>query len=39
MGQAAEGCPVVIGRGLSFTLDENARAADVLRPKELDLFR
>ena len=39
MGQAAEGCPVVIGRGLSFSLDENARAADVLRPKELDLFR
>lgn len=39
MGQAAEGCPVVIGRGLPFTFDETARAADVLRPKELDVFR
>jgi coenzyme F420-0:L-glutamate ligase/coenzyme F420-1:gamma-L-glutamate ligase len=39
MGQAAEGCPVVIVRGLSFTLDEQARAADVLRPRELDVFR
>ncbi|MBN1994073.1 MAG: coenzyme F420-0:L-glutamate ligase [Anaerolineae bacterium] len=39
MGQAAEGCPVVIVRGLSFTPDEQARAADVLRPKENDLFR
>jgi coenzyme F420-0:L-glutamate ligase/coenzyme F420-1:gamma-L-glutamate ligase len=39
MGQAAEGCPVVIVRGLPFTVDENARAADVLRPKAMDLFR
>ncbi len=39
MGQAAEGCPVVIVRGLSFTVDETARAADGLRPKELDVFR
>jgi coenzyme F420-0:L-glutamate ligase/coenzyme F420-1:gamma-L-glutamate ligase len=39
MGQAAEGCPVVIVRGLPFTPDERARAADVLRPKETDLFR
>jgi coenzyme F420-0:L-glutamate ligase/coenzyme F420-1:gamma-L-glutamate ligase len=39
MGQAAEGCPVVLVRGLSFALDEQARAADVLRPKESDLFR
>ena len=39
MGQAAEGCPVVIARGLSFTFDESARAADLLRPKETDLFR
>jgi coenzyme F420-0:L-glutamate ligase/coenzyme F420-1:gamma-L-glutamate ligase len=39
MGQAAEGCPVVIARGLAFTPDETARAADVLRPKEKDLFR
>jgi coenzyme F420-0:L-glutamate ligase/coenzyme F420-1:gamma-L-glutamate ligase len=39
MGQADEGCPVVLVRGLSFTPDEAARAADVLRPKETDLFR
>lgn len=39
MGQAAEGCPVVIVRGLSFTFDEKARAADVLRPKGMDVFR
>lgn len=39
MGQAAEGCPVVIARGLSFMPDESARASDVLRPKETDLFR
>lgn len=39
MGQAAEGCPVVVVRGLPFTLDEQAKAADVLRPKETDVFR
>ena len=39
MGQAAEGCPVVIVRGLAFSPDENAAAADVLRPKETDEFR
>jgi coenzyme F420-0:L-glutamate ligase/coenzyme F420-1:gamma-L-glutamate ligase len=39
MGQAAEGCPVVIVRGLSFLPDEQAKATDVLRPKETDLFR
>lgn len=39
MGQGAEGCPAVLVRGLPFTPDEQARAADVLRPKESDLFR
>ena len=39
MGQAAEGCPVVIARGLAFSPDETARAADGLRPKTKDLFR
>jgi coenzyme F420-0:L-glutamate ligase/coenzyme F420-1:gamma-L-glutamate ligase len=39
MGQAAEGCPVVVVRGLLFTPDETAKAADVLRSKEMDLFR
>ena len=39
MGQAAEGLPVVLVRGLSFTLNELARAASVQRPKEMDVFR
>lgn len=39
MGQAAEGCPVVVARGFEFTPDETATAAAVLRPKERDLFR
>ncbi|MEM7344936.1 MAG: coenzyme F420-0:L-glutamate ligase [Chloroflexota bacterium] len=39
MGQAAEGCPVVIVRGLPFAVDDEARAADVLRPKKMDVFR
>lgn len=39
MGQAAEGCPVVIVRGLPFTPNETACAADVLRPQKMDLFR
>jgi len=39
MGQAAEGCPAVIARGLTFAFDEKAAAADALRPKEMDVFR
>lgn len=39
MGQATESCPVVIVRGLPFTRDDQARAADGLRPKTKDLFR
>ena len=39
MGQAAEGCPVVVVRGLPFTFDEQAKAADALRPIEKDVFR
>lgn len=39
MGQAAEGCPAVVVRGLPFSVDDEATAADVLRPKETDLFR
>lgn len=39
MGQAAEGCPVVIVRSLPFTLNEQAKASDALRPKHLDVFR
>lgn len=39
MGQAAEGCPAVVVRGLPFAADEEASAADLLRPREKDLFR
>jgi coenzyme F420-0:L-glutamate ligase/coenzyme F420-1:gamma-L-glutamate ligase len=39
MGQGAEGCPTVIVRGLTFTPDEQAKAADVLRPRGMDVFR
>jgi coenzyme F420-0:L-glutamate ligase/coenzyme F420-1:gamma-L-glutamate ligase len=39
MGQGAEAVPVVIVRGLSYPIDEQARAADLNRPPELDLYR
>ena len=39
MGQAAEGCPVVIARGIDFIPDEQATAAAGLRPKSMDVFR
>jgi coenzyme F420-0:L-glutamate ligase/coenzyme F420-1:gamma-L-glutamate ligase len=39
MGQAAEGCPAVIVRGLTFTPNEQAQARDVLRPRDRDVFR
>ncbi len=38
MGQAAEGTPVVLIRGLELP-SENGRAADLIRPKEMDLYR
>lgn len=38
MGQAAEGLPVVIVRGLKLPENEG-RASDLVRPKELDLYR
>ena len=38
MGQGAEGLPVVLIRGLKFPTS-NGRAADLVRPKELDLYR
>jgi coenzyme F420-0:L-glutamate ligase / coenzyme F420-1:gamma-L-glutamate ligase len=38
MGQADEGTPIVLVRGLSYAQMEG-RAADLVRPKELDLFR
>lgn len=39
MGQADEGLPVVLVRGLTYQPDENASARQVLRPPESDLFR
>ncbi|MCA9991835.1 MAG: coenzyme F420-0:L-glutamate ligase, partial [Anaerolineales bacterium] len=38
MGQAAEGTPVVIVRGLQFPAGEG-RAADLIRSQALDLYR
>jgi len=38
MGQAAEGTPVVLLRGLTLPLHEG-KAADLVRPKEMDLYR
>ena len=39
MGQGAQAIPVVIVRGLSYPIDEQAHAADLNRPPELDLYR
>lgn len=39
MGQADEGCPVVIVRGVRYTARENASAREILRPREQDLYR
>lgn len=39
MGQAAEAVPVVIIRGLDYPVDEKASAANLNRPRELDLYR
>lgn len=38
MGQAAEGRPIVLARGIA-NARGNGRAADLVRPKEIDLFR
>jgi coenzyme F420-0:L-glutamate ligase/coenzyme F420-1:gamma-L-glutamate ligase len=37
-GQAAEGIPAVIIRGLRYLVDESAAAADLVRPESLDLY-
>jgi coenzyme F420-0:L-glutamate ligase/coenzyme F420-1:gamma-L-glutamate ligase len=39
MGQADEGLPAVLVRGLSYQPTENASAHHILRPPETDLFR
>jgi coenzyme F420-0:L-glutamate ligase/coenzyme F420-1:gamma-L-glutamate ligase len=38
MGQAAEGLPVVLVRGLNLPVAEG-KATDLVRPKEMDLYR
>src|SRR6185369_1884483 len=38
MGQAGEGTPVVLLRGLNLP-DADGSAADLIRPREIDLFR
>ena len=38
MGQAAEGTPVVLVRGLKLPV-MNGKATDLVRPKEMDLYR
>jgi coenzyme F420-0:L-glutamate ligase/coenzyme F420-1:gamma-L-glutamate ligase len=39
MGQADEGLPAVVVRGLAYQPAENASARRILRPRETDLFR
>lgn len=39
MGEADEGLPVVVIRGYGFNFDENASIKQILRKRELDLFR
>ena len=39
MGQGDEGCPAVIARELVYEIDEAAKASDILRQPEMDLFR
>jgi coenzyme F420-0:L-glutamate ligase/coenzyme F420-1:gamma-L-glutamate ligase len=39
MGQADEGIPVVVVRGLTYQPAEDTSAHQILRPPETDLFR
>jgi len=39
IGQADEGIPVAIIRGYNYPEGQNAKATDLIRPKEKDLFR
>ncbi len=38
MGQAAEGNPIILIRGLTYPTN-NGKASDLIRPKEMDLYR
>jgi coenzyme F420-0:L-glutamate ligase/coenzyme F420-1:gamma-L-glutamate ligase len=39
LGQAAEALPVVIVRGLGYPINETSTSADLVRPREMDLYR
>jgi coenzyme F420-0:L-glutamate ligase/coenzyme F420-1:gamma-L-glutamate ligase len=39
MGQAAEGTPVVHARGFPYPLGEGGSLTDLIRPKDMDMFR
>jgi coenzyme F420-0:L-glutamate ligase/coenzyme F420-1:gamma-L-glutamate ligase len=39
MGQAAEGTPVVHARGFPYPLGEGGSLKDLIRPKDMDMFR
>jgi coenzyme F420-0:L-glutamate ligase/coenzyme F420-1:gamma-L-glutamate ligase len=39
IGQADEGVPVAIIRGYRYVRSEDARATELVRPKEKDLYR
>lgn len=39
LGQADEAIPVVIVRGLTYPVDEQSRAANLIRPREMNLYQ
>jgi len=39
IGQADEGVPVAIIRGYKYPKSDSAKATELIRPKEKDLFR
>jgi coenzyme F420-0:L-glutamate ligase/coenzyme F420-1:gamma-L-glutamate ligase len=39
LGQSNESIPAAIIRGLAFPADDSARALDLVRPRDLDLYR
>jgi coenzyme F420-0:L-glutamate ligase/coenzyme F420-1:gamma-L-glutamate ligase len=39
IGQASEGVPVAIIRGYNYTGSDSAKATELVRPKEKDLYR
>ena len=39
LGQADEAIPAVLVRGLRYPMNDTAAAADLVRPREMDLYR